>query len=271
MRPPFLPHAPIGIYDSGVGGFSVLADIQRLLPRERLLYVADTAHVPYGEKTAEYVLARACRLADFFVSRGAKAIAIPCNTATAAAVAQLRARHPGLPIIGIEPAVKPAATLTRSGVVGVLATSGTLASARFAALMAREAPNARVLMQPCPEWVTLVERGELNTPAVQASVDRALTPLLAQGADVLVLGCTHFPFLQAALRRRVGPDLPILETGAAFARQLQRRLAEQGTLRPSGIGRCLLLASGDPAPLRAHARALLGQAFPVGALPADYC
>ena len=154
--------SPIGIYDSGVGGLSVLRAIRDALPHESLLYVADSAHVPYGEKTQEYVERRAAALADYFVSRQAKAMVVACNTATAAAIAPLRQRHPKLVIIGVEPAIKPAAHLTHSGVVGVFATTGTLASPKFAALVRREAPEVRILFKPCPEWVRLVERGVLD-------------------------------------------------------------------------------------------------------------
>ena len=155
---------PIGVYDSGLGGLSVARAIRDALPGERLLYVADSAHVPYGEKTTDYVRRRAETISDYFVERDAKAIVVACNTATAAAIADLRARHPGLIVIGVEPAIKPAAHLTASGVIGVFATTGTLASRKFAALVQREAPEVRILLRPCPEWVALVERGELEGP-----------------------------------------------------------------------------------------------------------
>ncbi|WP_188590639.1 glutamate racemase, partial [Achromobacter denitrificans] len=174
--------SPIGIYDSGVGGLSVLRAIRDALPHESLLYVADSAHVPYGEKTQEYVERRAAALADYFVSRQAKAMVVACNTATAAAIAPLRQRHPELVIIGVEPAIKPAAHLTHSGVVGVFATTGTLASPKFAALVRREAPEVRILFKPCPEWVRLVERGVLDGPEAEAAVRAPVAELRAAGA-----------------------------------------------------------------------------------------
>ncbi|WP_313379392.1 glutamate racemase, partial [Achromobacter insolitus] len=192
--------SPIGIYDSGVGGLSVLRAICDALPHESLLYVADSAHVPYGEKTQEYVEQRASMLADYFVSRQAKAMVVACNTATAAAIAQLRQRHPGLVIIGVEPAIKPAAHLTSTGVVGVFATTGTLASPKFASLVQREAPEVRILFKPCPEWVRLVEQGVLGGPEAEAAVRAPVAELREAGADVLVLGCTHFPFLREAIQ-----------------------------------------------------------------------
>lgn len=227
---------PVGIYDSGVGGLSVLRAIQAEMPQERLVYVADSAHVPYGEKSRHAVAARALAIAGYFVSRHAKAIAVPCNTATAAAISVMREHHPDLPIIGIEPAVKPAAQLTRSGVIGVLATTGTLASARFKALAQREAPGARIVLRPCPEWVLAVENGIVSGPDAHAVVAPPVRALQAEGADVLVLGCTHFPFLRAAVSACAGPDVPVLETGHAVARQLRRRLLECGLLS-GGAGR----------------------------------
>jgi len=262
---------PIGLYDSGVGGLSVLQAIRSQSPSESLIYVADTAHVPYGEKSRHAVIARALTITDYFVSRHVKAIAIPCNTATAAAVAILRERHPELPIIGIEPAVKPAAQLTRSGIIGVLATTGTLDSARFRALTQREAPTARILHQPCPGWVLAVEQGTTDGPAARELVAPQVKSLLAQGADVLVLGCTHFPFLRDAIAEIAGPDIPILETGAAVARQLSRQLAARGLARTQGDGECEFLASRDPARLAHIASQLLHMPVTAGALPAAYC
>lgn len=262
---------PIGLYDSGVGGLSVLQAVRSHSPHESLIYVADTAHVPYGEKSRHAVVARALTITEYFVSRGAKAIAIPCNTATAAAVATLRERHPELPIVGIEPAVKPAAQLTRSGIIGVLATTGTLNSARFRALTQREAPAARILHQPCPEWVLAVEQGMTEGPAARALVAPQVETLLAQGADVLVLGCTHFPFLRAAIADIAGPGIPILETGAAVARQLGRQLAARGLARSQGDGGCEFLASAEPAGLARIASQLLRMPVTAGPLPAAYC
>lgn len=262
------PDGPLGIFDSGVGGISVLEAVRRILPREDLLYVADSGHLPYGEKTPAYVVARALRLAEFFLSRQAKAVAIPCNTATAVAVDALRNRYPDLPIVGIEPAVKPAARLTRSGVIGVLATTGTLLSERFHALVRREAPDVEVLLKPCPGWVALAEEGW--TPARDRLVAEPLAELVARRADVLVLGCTHFPFLIDPIRRHVGPDVAVLETGVPFARQLQRQLLARGLARATGEGRVGFLSSGDPRETARRIARLTGQRVEVGCLPPGY-
>lgn len=253
--------SPIGIYDSGVGGLSVLRAICDALPHESLLYVADSAHVPYGEKTQEYVEQRASMLADYFVSRQAKAMVVACNTATAAAIAQLRQRHPGLVIIGVEPAIKPAAHLTSTGVVGVFATTGTLASPKFASLVQREAPEVRILFKPCPEWVRLVEQGVLGGPEAEAAVRAPVAELREAGADVLVLGCTHFPFLREAIQAAAGPGVPLLETGAPVARRLRHQLQERGLLRAAGPGALRLETSGAADSLGTLASRLLGQAL----------
>ena len=263
--------APVGLYDSGVGGLTVLAAVRQLMPVENLIYVADNAHVPYGAKPSQAIVERACAIADYFLHRGVKALGVACNTATAAAVPVLRARHPGLPVIGIEPAVKPAAALTRHGVIGGLATSGTLPSDRFAQLLRREAPQATVVLRACPEWVALVERGPLDGAAARRLVEAPVQELIARGADVLVLGCTHFPFLMDLVRSAAGPSVAVLETGPAFARQLQRRLREGSVLADGpAAGSVELLASGDAALLADRARALLGLAAPCTRLPDRY-
>lgn len=218
---------PIGVFDSGVGGLSVLRHIRALLPHEDLLYLADCGHAPYGDKPPDWIRERSIALAGWLVGRGAKAIVIACNTATAAAAGALRERL-ALPVIGMEPAVKPAAAATRTGVVGVLATVGTLKSAQFAALLDRFASGIEVVTQPCPGLVECVERGELDTPATQALVSRYIAPLLARGADTIVLGCTHYPFLQPLIAAIAGADVALIETGGAVARQLERRLLETG-------------------------------------------
>lgn len=261
---------PIGMFDSGVGGLSVLRAIRERLPRETLVYVADTAHVPYGEKSRHAITARALTLTEYFLSRGAKALAIPCNTATAAAINTLRERYPDLPIVGIEPAVKPAAQLTRSGIIGVLATTGTLNSPRFRTLAQREAPHTRILHQPCPQWVLAVERGVTGGSEARAMVEPPVRHLLDQGADVLVLGCTHFPFLLDVIRDCAGPGIPVLETGQAVARQLERLLVEGGCASSGGPGQCELLTSGEPALLHDIGSRLLNSPMTAAALPAAW-
>lgn len=237
--------APIGVFDSGLGGLSVLRAIRERLPAEDLLYVADAAHVPYGGLDPDSIRARARVLTGFLVERGAKAIVVACNTATAVAVSELR-HHWGLPIIGMEPAIKPAVARTRSGTVGVLATEGTLISARFAGLLEQYAGSVRVVTQPCPGLVAAVEAGAIDTPGTRAMLAEYLEPLLSAGADTVILGCTHYPFLTPLIRDYTGPEVVVIDTGDAVARQVQRRL-ERAELRKSSRvpGREWFWSSGD--------------------------
>jgi len=221
--------SPIGVFDSGVGGLSVLREIRRELPNEALLYVADTRHVPYGDKPDDYIRERARSVAQFCAGQGAKALVVACNTATAVAVADLRQEF-AIPVIAMEPAVKPAVAATRTGVVGVLATTGTLASARFAALLARFGTDTRVVTQPCPGLVECVERGALDDAESEALVRSYVEPLLAAGADTLILGCTHYAFLAPLIRRAAGPEITLIDTGRAVAKQLRRTLETHALL-----------------------------------------
>lgn len=242
--------APVGVMDSGVGGLSVLAEIQRLLPNESLLYVADCGHVPYGEKSPDYIRQRCRRIAEFFQAQGAKAMVLACNTATVAAVADLRELYPHWPLVGMEPAVKPAAAATRSGVVGVLATTGTLQSAKFAALLDRFATDVQVITQPCPGLVERIETGDLTSPQLRQLLLGYVQPLLAAGCDTLILGCTHYPFLRQLLTEMVPADVAIIDTGAAVARQLQRLLAAQALLADGPSRETSFWSSGDPLALK---------------------
>ena len=252
--------APIGIFDSGVGGLSVLRHIRAQLPQERLLYVADSAHAPYGGKSPQEIQARSLAVSEFLVDHGAKALVVACNTATAAAISALRARF-ALPVIGMEPAVKPAVAATRSGVVGVLATTGTLQSAQFAALLESYGKNVRVVTQGCPGLVECVERGELDSAQTRALLQGYLAPLLAAGADTLVLGCTHYPFLRPLLEELTGNKIALIDTGAAVARQVERRLDEAG-IRNAGTaaGTLRFWTSGDPVQGQAVVEMLWGAA-----------
>jgi len=215
--------AAIGVFDSGVGGLSVLKHIRALLPRQRLLYVADSGHVPYGDKTPDYIRERSLTLTRFLLDQGAAAVVIACNTATAAAAATLRERFE-FPIVGMEPAVKPAVAATRSGVVGVLATVGTLESAKFAALLEQYAGDVEIVTQACPGLVEQVEAGEIDSAATRELLERYTQPLLARGADTLVLGCTHYPFLRREIATVVGSAVTLIDTGEAVAKQVLRRL-----------------------------------------------
>jgi glutamate racemase len=221
--------APIGVFDSGVGGISVLREIRRELPNEDLLYVADSAHAPYGDKPTEAIVQRALTVTQFLLAQGAKAVVVACNTATGAAAQALRMRY-RVPIIAMEPAVKPAVARTRSGVVGVLATSQTLASHNFVTLVGRFNGGAEVLVQPCPGLVERIEAGDFAGEGTRTLLADYLTPLLEQGADTLVLGCTHYPHLRPLIADLAGPQVLIMDSGAAVARQVRRRLDEAGLL-----------------------------------------
>ena len=220
---------PIGVFDSGVGGLSVLHEVRRELPGEDLLYVADSAHAPYGDKSAQFIEARSIAIVEFLISQHAKAIVVACNTATGVAINMLRTRF-ALPIIAMEPAVKPAAAHTTSGVIGVLATSRTIASDNFAKLHERFGADVKILMQPCPGLVEQVEAGNLSGDKTRALIEQYVVPLLDQGADTLVLGCTHYPFLTALIQEIASSSVAILDPSAAIARELRRRLASANLL-----------------------------------------
>lgn len=227
-----LPAAPIGVFDSGAGGLSVLQQIRTLLPGESLLYAADSAHIPYGDKTPAFVRQRVNAIAGELVAMGAKALVVACNTATAAAVESLRERF-AMPVVGMEPAVKPAVQGSRSGVVGILATTGMVRSNRMADLVARFAGDREVIIQACPGLVEQVERHALATPETARLLQQYLGPLLERGADTLVLGCTHYPFLRPLIEKLAGPGVAVIDTGAAIARRLQSLLQEQRLLNPA--------------------------------------
>lgn len=233
----------IGVFDSGVGGLSVLRELRRELPGARVLYYADSAYCPYGARSQADIRARATVITDTLLEADCRLIVVACNTATIAAMEQLRASYP-LPFVGMEPAIKPAVAATRSGTVGVLATGAALAGEKFLRLLAEHTTSVRVLTQPCPGLVECVECGELDGPNVQSLLSSYLDPLLAAGADTLVLGCTHYPFLRPAIQRIAGPSVTLLDTGAAVARQV-RRVAEREGLDCSGSGSLDWATSAD--------------------------
>jgi glutamate racemase len=236
---------PIGVFDSGIGGLSVLRHIHACLPHEHLLYVADSGFAPYGGKPESVIVERTLAVAEFLLERDAKALVVACNTATAAAIKALRARYPALPVVGVEPGLKPAAAATKTQTVGVLATAGTLASDKF--ILLREqiaaASGVRFVVQACSGLADQIERGELNSAATALLVGRYVTPLIEQGADTLVLGCTHYPFvlplIEDAARCAGARNITIIDTGEAVARQLERSLAQHGLRRDATDGRLL--------------------------------
>ena len=223
------PLAPprIGVFDSGVGGLSVLREVRLALPWADLLYVADSGHAPYGDREPAFIAARALAIAGFLEQHDVCALVVACNTASAVALPALRAQFTR-PVVAIEPAIKPAAQRSRAGVVGVLATRRTVASAGVARLVEAHGRDVRVLLQACPGWAEQVERGELASAQTEALVERYVRPLLAQGADTLVLGCTHYPFLRGVIERVAGPGVGVIDPAPAVARELARRV-------PSGL------------------------------------
>lgn len=214
---------PIGVFDSGVGGLSVLQEIRGALPCEDLLYVADSGYAPYGDKSQKFIETRSIAISEFFISKNVKAIVVACNTATGAAIATLRSRF-FVPIIAMEPAVKPAAAHTQSGVIGVLATSRTLVSDNFVQLFARYGEDVHILGQACPGLVEQVEAGDLSGNKTRTLLEQYLEPLLEKNADIIVLGCTHYPFLAPLIREITGPKVTVIDSAAAVARELGRRL-----------------------------------------------
>jgi glutamate racemase len=259
--------APIGVFDSGVGGVSVLREIRARLPHEALAFVADSRHVPYGSKSEAYIRARSLALGRFLVGEGAKAIVVACNTATAAAAESLRETL-AVPIVAMEPAVKPAAAATRTGVVGVLATVGTLESARFAALLARFGRDVQVVTQPAPGLVEQVEAGDLDGPTTRRLVERYTAPLLAAGADTIVLGSTHYPFLRRLIAEVAGSSVTLIDTGAAVARQLERMLAAHGLASTTAAtGGAAFWTTGEAAVVASVVARLWGAAIDVRPVP----
>ena len=221
---------PIGIFDSGVGGLSVLRELTALMPAQPFYYLADQANVPYGERSLEEVRALSEGITRFLLAQGAGLIVVACNTASAAALKHLRVRFPAIPFVGMEPAVKPAALATRSRVVGVLATPATFQGELFHDVVARFAADITVLTDTCPGLVRAVETGDLASPATRAILERAIQPILAQGADALVLGCTHYPFTLPLMRAVAGEGVQIIDPAPAVARRAQSLLAENGWL-----------------------------------------
>ncbi len=220
-------HAPraIAIFDSGLGGLSIARHIRQRLPGEALIYFADSGWAPYGHRTEREILDRVLALGQWLAAQHIKAMVVACNTATTIAIAALREHYPDLPIVGVEPGVKPAVALSRSGVVGVLATQATLRNRSFQALLERQSRDCRFVCQAGHGLVALIEAGEWDTPAMDALLTRYLDAMSDQGVDTLVLGCTHFPLLIPAIERLYGNRFTLVQTGEAVTSRLQTLLA----------------------------------------------
>jgi glutamate racemase len=250
--------APVGVFDSGVGGLSVAREIRRALPAEHLLYVADTAYVPYGDRGEEEVRARTLAIGAWIQSQGAKVLVVACNTASGAALEALRERL-FIPVIGLEPALKPAVRESRVRRVGVMATRGTLGSARFQRLVNNYAEGVQVVRDPCPGLADLVEDGMLAGPELEARLEDYVAPLREAGVDTVVLGCTHYVFVRDAIQRALGPGVRLLDSGEAIARRTRQILAERAALERAGTGSLRLLTTGDPAGVTPIAHRLWGE------------
>ena len=267
---PSAPHPPspdsagsrkrIGVFDSGVGGLSVLRELRRALPGHTLHYVADSGHAPYGERDEAHVIDRSMRVVSHLVAHGARAVVIACNTATAVAVSQLRAAWPQLPFIGIEPGIKPALALSRSGRIGVMATAATLSSDKFQRLVATHGAGQFIYLQACVGLAAAIERGALDAPDLLALIEAHCSPLREADVDTVVLGCTHYPFVQAAIQRALGPRVQIIDTAVAVARHAATLLTAPAAAMPQladGEGEVLLETTGDATQLERFARRCL--------------
>lgn len=261
---------PVGVFDSGVGGLTVWREIRRQLPKEGTVYLADQAHLPYGPRTADSVRALSLANVGFLLQQDCKAIVVACNTASAAALQDLRATHPGVPFVGMEPAVKPAAERSRSRVVGVMATPGTLQGQMFADAVSRFARGVRVVNQPCGGLVEQIETRDPGDPETVALLRQLLQPIQQAGADTLVLACTHFPFVARQMAAILGPSVEIIDPAPAVARQLGRVLRERGLERHDPAPAThRFVTSGPAAPFQALLRRLLALDVAVEAAPPE--
>ena len=227
--------ATIGIFDSGSGGLSVYRELVKTLPMERFVYFSDNAHCPYGEKSPEYIRERASAITDILLGMGADIIVVACNTATGAAISFLRESYPDVPFVGMEPAVKPAALGTKTGVIGVLATAGTLRGSKYLDTKGKWGGNVRIVEQVGKGFVELVEEGKLDGPDVEEVVGRAVYPLKEAGADIIVLGCTHYPFLRPVIQRIAGEDVRIIDPAPAVAKRTADILLERGLIEKENV------------------------------------
>jgi len=258
------PSAPVGIFDSGVGGLSVLRALRDQAPEENLIYLADQAHVPYGQRRMAQIRQFSEGITNFLLDRGAKLIVVACNTASAAALQHLREHFLGVPFVGMEPAVKPAAETTQSRKVGVLATPATFQGELYASVVERFAAGVELLQHTCPGLVAQIEKGELDAPRTRQILEDALLPMLRKGIDTVVLGCTHYPFVIPLIQEIVGPGIRVVDPAPAVARQAHRQLeAKRLTARTSDPGKTEFFTSGEPDGLEAVLPKLVGENHPV--------
>jgi glutamate racemase len=250
----------LGVFDSGIGGLSILTEIHRQAPAEQIVYLADQAWAPYGERSLDEVRARSFAVVNHLLTRGAKAVVVACNTASAAALHELRAAFPKVPFIGMEPAVKPAAEQSDRRVVGVLATRATFQGELYASVVDRHANGVRVVERAGSGLVEMIESGRLAGPKLDALLRTHLTPMVDEGIDTLVLGCTHYPFIADAIQDVLGRNVRLVDPAPAVARQAVRVLGHNGAAadEASGAGSTVYLTTDDPRRLEAQVLRLLG-------------
>ncbi len=258
--------APVGIFDSGVGGLTVLGEIHAALPAESVYYVADSAHAPWGDKPPTFVRDRGLKIANFLIAQGVKAIVIGSNTGTAGSAEALR-NALAIPVVGIEPGIKPAVAATKTGVVGAIVPAAVGGSDRLASLLDRFGSDVKVIVQPVPGVVEHIEAADLDGPELRRMLEGYVRPMLDAGADTIVLGSTHYVFLKPILSQLAGPHVTLIETGAAVARRLGSVLEERGLMAGGEHGQERFWTSGDPATSQRVISSLLGRAVRVEKLP----
>jgi glutamate racemase len=250
----------VGVFDSGVGGLSVLRALRAQIPCHPVLYLADQAHVPYGARTQAEVRQYSDGITRFLLAQGAKVVVVACNSASAAALLYLRNVFPEVPFVGMEPAVKPAALTTHSGVIGVLATPVTFQGEMYASVVSRFARDVKVLQDTCPGLVAQIESGRLDDPATRVILERALWPMLKQKVDTIVMGCTHYPFVIPLIQEIVGQNVQVIDPASAVARQTRRLLEEHGLLTScANPAQATFFSTGVPPQLHEVLPRLLGE------------
>jgi len=258
------PSSPIGVFDSGVGGLSVLRAMREQMPAENVIYFGDQGHVPYGARPMEQIQSFSEGITRFLLEKGSKLIVVACNTASAAALKFLRAKFADVQFVGMEPAVKPAAETTQTGRVGVLATPATFQGALYASVVERFGNGVELLQHTCPGLVAQIEKGDLDSPATRAILEDALLPMLEKNIDTVVLGCTHYPFVIPLIQKIVGENVRVIDPAPAVARQARRLLDAKGLLNdPSERGRVEFYTSGDVNALEALLPKLWGESVEV--------
>lgn len=257
---------PIGFFDSGEGGLTVMREVARLLPGEDLLYACDTAHFPYGPRPMAEVRRYFLGFMDFFAANNCKLVVVACNTATAAALDLLERGSLPVPAIGVvQPGARAAAAVSRSGRIGVAATQGTCAAGIYPRTLMQYRPDGKITQQPCPILVIRAEEGVISGPEVREEVERCLAPLMAAGMDTLVLGCTHFPHMEAVIADVVGPGVTLIDPGLATAAEVAYRLQAEGSAETRGIGKRSFFTTADPG----HFVEVAGRLWPEGVTHAE--